>query len=75
MGKKIIFSEKQIKDIIKMYEDNSITSIAKKYNCSNQTITRLLEKQNIELRGNRKYFFNNFFTWFYIFFSKTYLGW
>ena len=58
MGKKIIFSEKQIKDIIKMYEDNSITSIAKKYNCSNQTITRLLEKQNIELRGNRKYFFN-----------------
>ena len=58
MGKKIIFSEEQIKDIIKMYEDNSITSIAKKYNCSNQTITRLLEKQNIELRGNRKYFFN-----------------
>ena len=39
MGKKIIFSEEQIKDIIKMYEDNSITSIAKKYNCSNQTIT------------------------------------
>ena len=58
MGKKIIFSEEQIKDIIKMYKNNSITSIAKKYNCSNQTITRLLEKQNIELRGNRKYFFN-----------------
>ena len=31
MGKKIIFSEEQIKDIIKMYENNSITSIAKKY--------------------------------------------
>ena len=55
---KIIFSEDQIQDIIEMYKDNAVITIANKYNCTCKVITRILKEQNIELRGNRKYFFN-----------------
>lgn len=59
LGKKIIFSEEQIEKIIKMYNDGiSMVKIAEQFNCSNKTIGRLLKKENIESRGNRKIFFN-----------------
>ncbi len=59
MGKKIIFSKEQIKEIIKMYNDGiSMVKIAEQFNCSNKTIGRLLKKENIKSRGNRKIFFN-----------------
>lgn len=58
MGKKIIFSNEQIQDIKNMYKTYTITKIAKKYNCSHQTIKRLLIKENIEIKRNRKYTFN-----------------
>ena len=57
--KKIIFSKEQIEDIKKLYNEyNSQASIGRKYNCSAQTIMRLLEKEGIKSRGNRKYSFN-----------------
>lgn len=59
MGRKIIFSKEQIEEIAKMYNDGtSMVKIAEKFNCSNKTIGRLLKKENIESRGNRKIFFN-----------------
>ena len=57
--KKIVFSKEQIEDIKKLYNEyNSQASIGRKYNCSAQTIMRLLEKEGIKSRGNRKYSFN-----------------
>lgn len=59
MGKEIIFSEEQKEKIIKMYNDGiSMVKIAEQFNCSNKTIGRLLKKENVESRGNRKIFFN-----------------
>ena len=59
MSKKIIFTEKQIQEIINNYSNGeTIKNISKIYNVSNDTIRRLLKKNNITLRGNRKHFFN-----------------
>lgn len=59
MGKKIIFSKEQTKKIINLYNSNmSMVKIAENFNCSNKTIGRLLKKENIESRGNRKIFFD-----------------
>lgn len=58
MSKKIQFNDTQIKDIINRYESKeSVLSISKIYNVSNKTIQRLLEKHNIQNRGNRKHFY------------------
>lgn len=58
MGRKIIFSEAQIQNIIQKYNSGqSCLSIGKEYNCNNKTIRRLLDKHNIVNRGNRKHFY------------------
>lgn len=57
MGKKIIFSENQINEIIQKYQNGyGCTSICKDYGVGQQTINRLLKKNNINIT-NRKYFF------------------
>ena len=59
MGKKIIFSEEQIKDIKERYSNGeSYINIGQVYNVSNKTIKRLLDNENVESRGNRKHFYN-----------------
>lgn len=56
MGKKIIFSEEQIKDIKERYSNGeSYVNIGQVYNVSNKTIKRLLDNENIQSRGNRKH--------------------
>lgn len=60
MGKYINLTKDQIDEMALMYNNNiPITSIAKKFNISGQTVKRRLEKRNdICFRGNRKHFFN-----------------
>lgn len=56
MGKKIIFSEEQIKDIKERYSNGeSYVGIGKVYNVNNGTIKRLLDSENVQSRGNRKH--------------------
>lgn len=56
MGKKIIFSEEQIKDIKERYlNGESCVNIGKVYNVSNKTIRRILDNENVQSRGNRKH--------------------
>lgn len=59
MGRKTIFSEEQIKDIIDRYQNGgeSTVKIAQIYNVSHQTIGRLLKKNNIK-PSIRKHHFN-----------------
>lgn len=59
MGKKIIFTTEQINEIIERYENGeSCLEIGRVFNVSNKTIRRLLDKNDIQNRGNRKHFFN-----------------
>lgn len=59
MGKKIIFTNEQINEIIKRYENGeSCLKIGEVFNVNNKTIRKLLDKNNIQNRGNRKHFFN-----------------
>ena len=56
MGKKIIFSNEQIKDIKDRYSNReSYVSIGQVYNVSNKTIKRVLDNENVQSRGNRKH--------------------
>lgn len=58
LGKKIIFSQKQINEIIEKYQNGqSCTSICEDYGVSQQTINRLLVKNNV-IVSNRKHYFN-----------------
>lgn len=58
MGKKITFSEEQIKNIVERYNNgDSCPKIGQDYNVSPQTINRLLCKNNIII-SNRKHNFN-----------------
>lgn len=59
MGKKIIFSKEQIETIKERYlNGESCLRISKDYNVSSETIKRVLEKENVKTRGNRKHFYN-----------------
>jgi intein/homing endonuclease len=58
MPKKIIFSENQIKNIIERYQNGeSCAKIGQDYNVKQQTINRLLHKNNVVV-SNRKHQFN-----------------
>lgn len=52
--KKIEFTEEQKAEIIRLYEDKSINetalSISLKYNCSDQTISKLLRQNNVKIK-------------------------
>jgi intein-encoded DNA endonuclease-like protein len=51
MPSKIIFTEKQIQEIINLYQSNiSCKQIGKQFSCSKQTINALLKKNSIEIR-------------------------
>lgn len=56
MPARIKFTQNQIQNIIKLYQEDKETtvSISKKYNCDNKKINRLLKKNNIELRRQKK---------------------
>lgn len=59
MGKKIIFTQEQIDNIKERYlKGESAASIGRLYNVSSQTIRRLLDKESIVSRKNRRIFFN-----------------
>lgn len=59
MPRKINYTEKQIQDIIAKYSNKeSIKNIAEQYGVSTDSIRRLLKKNNIQLKGNKKHFFN-----------------
>ena len=50
MSKRIVFTEKQIQEIIRDYSNGkTIKNISKSYNVSDNTIRRLLKKNNISL--------------------------
>lgn len=58
MGKKVIFSEEQIKDIIERYSKGESTIVISKiYNVGHQTIGRLLKENNIK-PSNRKHHYD-----------------
>lgn len=57
--RKIQFNDLQTKNIINRYNSGeSFKDIAKEYECNWQTIKRLLEKNDIKSRANRKHFYN-----------------
>lgn len=59
MPKKIIYTQEQIQDIVAKYSiGESVKNIATQYQVSADSIRRLLKKNNIQLKGNRKHFFN-----------------
>ena len=59
MPRKIKYTEEQIQDIIIKYsEGESIKNIAEQHKVSTSSIRRLLKKNNIKLKGNKKHFFN-----------------
>lgn len=60
MGKYVNLTKTEIDEMAEMYKNNiPITSIAKRFNTSGQTVRRRLEKRNdIIFRGNRKHFYN-----------------
>lgn len=62
MGKKIIFTTEQKQEIIYKYLElqNSAKQIGFEYNCSPQTIIRLLQNNNINIKNNRKIQFNQY---------------
>jgi hypothetical protein len=56
------FSKEDIKNIIQDYKNGlGCTSLSRKYNFSDTSITSLLVKNNIEIRPIRKYFFDEHF--------------
>jgi hypothetical protein len=58
MGKKVIFSEEQINNIITRYKDGeSCAKIGQDYDVKQQTINRLLHQNNV-IVSNRKHNFN-----------------
>jgi intein-encoded DNA endonuclease-like protein len=60
MARKILFSEVEKQLIIEKYKNKeTISLISKQFNISHQTVTRLLEKENIALPGIRKYSCND----------------
>ena len=63
MPKEIIFNKQNIEEIIKLYKSSvSCKKIGKQFNCSKQTINKLLKLHNVSLRdtshSNRKYYVN-----------------
>lgn len=60
-GKKVIFSEQDIKHIIELYlnTSNSTRDIAKIYNCAYNTINKLLKNNNITMQAKSKIAFKS----------------
>ncbi len=63
MPKEIIFTKQQTDKIINMYEENiSCKKIGMEFNCSKQTINKIIKQNNIEIKdtshSNRKYIIN-----------------
>jgi Mor family transcriptional regulator len=56
MGKNIKFNNYQKEEICNKYLSGDNTySIAKEYNCSNVTISRILKSEGVKIRGNKKF--------------------
>jgi len=50
--KPYILSDKQVKDIIKMWDTNSYETIRKKYHCSSQDIKNIVHKYHKDSKKN-----------------------
>lgn len=61
--KEIFFTEQQQLEICELFKNTTTRNIGKKFNCSKQTITRVLKQNNIKTyKTNRKYKMNqNYF--------------